>query len=226
MTVIYVAEPARPQLREVKPFTVPPRIPQPKAAAHAARVAELTRAWALAYPRFHGRDQQAFAELLPFGIGLSWWLDAGLIPTGNTRAICEAVWPAGWGHRPKEAMSADAPRYEAPIAWDRCPVPGPRGGECRESYPNWTRWITDAETGEWEQRQVCRRHLDVARGRANRAPDPAPNRGGVLAAVFPEIDTDALYRWAQPHWTPPGQPVPPDPVLSKPLLRLVIGEDR
>lgn len=46
---------------------------------------------------------------------------------------------------------------------------------------------------------------------------PRNGRGGVLAQVFPELDTDALYQWARPWWTPP---VAPD-VSTGARLRLV-----
>jgi hypothetical protein len=46
---------------------------------------------------------------------------------------------------------------------------------------------------------------------------PHAGKGGVLAAVFPDLDMDALYQWARPWWTPP---VAPD-VPTGARLRLV-----
>jgi len=97
----------------------------------------------------------------------------------------------------------------------------------------------DPRTGWLIAHWFCRRHLDHAR-RVERqvaeqnesAPEPIPNRGGLLACYF-KADFETLYRKHTEHWTPPAYglcaddwPVPGvDQIPVKPRLRLLLGAE-
>lgn len=229
-THIITAAGNRPKPVEVRPpLRVPAGLPPSVLLAHARRVADLTRAVAVAWPAtpLYERSRERWVDVLALGVGLSWAHDLGLIEPDldgwwSLRRIREAVWPVGAGvGRAKAALDLDAPRFDPRwgYAVDRhCPVPGPRGGRCVNRNRQTTRWVTDLETGVWEFREVCPLHWDEVRRRAIDAPVPQPNRGGVLAAVFPEIDVTALYRWARPQWQEPTVHLGPE----KPRLRVVV----
>lgn len=212
-------------LHVVRPFDIPLTTSKPRLVAHARRVAELARVYSAALPAIPWGEQAAFADVVPFGIGLSQARDLGVLPM-SVQAIHTAAWPGETtAARMRAAMEADAPRFEPGRAWDRCPMHGSRGGKCNERGRNQTKWVVDLESGVWEWREMCDMHLPVALERAADAPPPASNRGGVLAAVFPDVCVDDWYRWARPGWTEDGRPEPvPAPVVGeRPVLRLVDG---
>jgi hypothetical protein len=215
------------------PVTIPLDIDRVKVITHARRVAHLTTAWSRAVVGLREHGMAAMAAIMPIGIALSQAIDldrvgtleAGRLTTDEVRA---AAFPASpKTRRFREAIAADAPRYEPPDRFQRvCPVGGPRGGRCPGPLRH-TRWVTDTSTGAWEWREVCEAHQDIVRQRANTSPDPAPNRGGVLAEVFPDVDMDVIYAWARPGWTPAGDPEGGvdvvDVVASRGAFRLIVG---
>lgn len=212
-------------LYEVRQINIPLTVSKPRLVAHARRIAELTRLYAAALPAIPRSDTEAFADVIPLGVALSHVRDLG-IGSKNGTALQRAAWPgSGDASRMRGALSADAPRYHAPYAHGRCPIPGSRGGKCNERGRNHTRWVTNTETGEWEHREMCDTHLPAARARLEAAPDPAPNRGGVLLAAFPEVNIPDWYRWARPEWIEHGRPAPAPVVGERPTLRLVAGSE-
>lgn len=225
----------RPQLREVRALEVPLHVPHDSAVAYAQRTADLTRLWTIGLPQVTPSERGPWGDVLALGIAMAMHADLGVVqPEGEESlawALVRAVWPGAPNSgmaRAREALNVDAPRYQPPNTYlehgSRCPVEGPRGGTHRGSGPagRHVRWVTDMATGAWEDREVCGDHLDVARLRAIGAPDPAPNRGGLLLAVFSDsYNVEAMYRSVREHWVPPNEPQPPDPVLSKPVLTVV-----
>lgn len=214
-----------PKLRLARPMQVPVSTDKLRLARHAQRVADLT---------FHVQHQLSLpssagslrtASVLPLGIGISWYLDLRLI-AGRGRELRLAVWPGSEDATPmRDAVTADLPRYQPPKSGGRCPVPGSRGGKCNERGRTYAHWVTDVTTGDYEVRQMCDMHLPLAKERLSQAPDPRANRGGVLLAVFPELDVHAIYRWARPDWREPGtSPVVTDAPPVRPALMVVRGD--
>lgn len=219
-----------PVLYEVKPFEVPLATDHARVVRHAQRVAAFVEAYSAMSPRICDyADRAAYADLPPLAVALSWGVDLGRLRDGGGELPLSAVRKAAWPGSPNKerlaaALSADAPRYEAPSSHARCPVRGSRGGVCHERGARSDRWVTNLETGEWERRHVCDLHRPIAAARREQAPEPAPNRGGVLAQVFWDIDMVSLYRWACPHWVPPGHQEPPADVPVRREFRLVLGD--
>lgn len=212
-------------LHVVRPFDIPLTTSKPRLVAHARRVAELARAYSAALPAIPRSEQEAFADVMPLGVALSHVRDLGIGPNTAAAVSLAAFLTATDLARMHAAFTADAPRYQPPATYGRCPVPGSRGGKCNERGRTGARWVTDVATGVWERREMCDLHLPVAAERVEAAPAPASNRGGVLAAVFLELNISKWYRWAVPGWTEDGQPEPvPAPVVGeRPVLRLVDG---
>lgn len=211
-------------LHVARPFDIPLTIGKPRLVAHARRIAELGRLYAAALPAIPRGEVPAFADLIPLAVAISHVKDLG-IGAKDGASLRRAAWPESTGpDRMRAALAADAPRFEPGRAWGRCPMRGTRGGKCNERGRNQARWVTDPESGVWEWREMCDLHLPAAVERAEAAPVPAPNRGGVLAAVFPEVNVGDWYRWAMPGWTEGGRPAAePAPVTGRPALRLVDG---
>ena len=193
--------------------------------AHARRTAELTRAVSMATRLTRPSERRAVGDILILGIALSQCVDLGIIGGGsaNWRDLNPVAFPAGnRANRFREAIRADTPRYEAPWARGRCPISGPRGGACRERHAQPRKWVTDLTTGAWEYRDICATHEGIAFARHRDSPEPPPNRGGVLAAAFPEYDIDATYAYVTPTWDPAiGIPAMGD--VRRPKLRVVAG---
>lgn len=210
-------------LYAVPTIEIPLTLDHRRLVAHARRLAELTRAYTAALPRIPPREQPAFADLPPLGVGLSWAADLGVIEL-RTPVVRKMVWPGSpSAERMKAAVAADVPRYEPSWrSWGDCPVPGSRGGKCHERGRTNTRWVTDLATGVWEWRQMCDMHLPIALSRQEEAPPAAPNRGGVLAEVFPDLNVPNMYEWARPgktDFTAPRTPAVAEPG-RRPTLRL------
>ncbi len=211
-------------LYEVRQVEIPLTIGVPRLAAHARRIAELTRLYTAALPGIPGGDLTAFADMFPLGVGISWARDLGVVGCEGAE-VRRAVWPGSPDTaRMAAALSADAPRYESWSYPGRCPLRGSRGGKCNERGRNRMQWVTDMETGEWEHREICDMHLPVARERLAAAPSPPPNRGGVLLAAFPDLNIPKFYQWARPTWTEDGRPAAEPAVGERPALRLVAHE--
>lgn len=216
-------------LYEVKPFQVPLATDHVRLVQHAQRIATLTEAYAAALPLIPLRERQVYADVMPLGVAMSWGIDLRLLHPGGVltwKILRDAAWPGSNDFaRMRAAVAADAPRYEAGNDWARCPVRGSRGGVCHERGARTERWVTNLETGDWVHRDVCDLHRPIAVQRREASPEPAPNRGGVLAAVFPEADLPYLYGWAMPHWKPPAEVVERpagEPVRRE--FRLVLGD--
>jgi hypothetical protein len=190
-------------------------------------MAEFGRLYAAALPAIPRSEVAAFADLAPLALVVSHARDLGVVAVDG-ESIRRAAWPGSSdATRMKAALAADAPRFEPGRNYGRCPMRGTRGGKCNERGRNQARWVTDVASGAWEWREMCDLHLPAAVERAAGAPDPAANRGGVLAAAFPEVEIGDWYRWAKPDWAEPGQPVvEPPPPSARPVLRLVDGGAR
>jgi hypothetical protein len=198
--------------------------------AHTERIIHLTRETsAVAH---HASARERWVDVFALGVALSWSVDLRIIGDGesNWRNIWPHAFPTGrrsdFGDcRFREAIHLDTPRYEA--AWSRgagCPGSGPRGGKCREKPTPLRKWVTNLNTGDWEHREICATHQALAFERHRDSPDPQPNRGGVLAAVFPEYDMDATYRYVTPEYVAGAVPASPR-VVARPKLSLVVGGD-
>lgn len=211
-------------LHVARPFAIPLTVSKPRLVAHARRMAEFARLYAAALPGIPAGEVAAFADLAPLALAVSHARDLGVVAVDG-ESIRRAAWPGSQdATRLKAALAADAPRYQPGRNLGRCPMRGTRGGKCNERGRNQTRWVTDVASGAWEWREMCDLHLPAAVERAEAAPDPAPNRGGVLATVFPEVEIGDWYRWAKPDWAEPGRAVvEPAVPVARPALRLVDG---
>lgn len=148
------------------------------------------------------------------------------------------------GHRYREMLRADAPRYE-PLDYFRsdaaCPVPmmrGPRTGDPCGKRGTRSFRVTDPETGEWNIAGWCTRHLDEANTAwgAEQAgapyPEPVPNMGGLLPGYIHATNWPELYEHARPGWKAPALGIDANdwPVLAKvarlvpPKLQLIDGD--
>jgi hypothetical protein len=77
-------------------------------------------------------------------------------------------------------------------------------------------------TGDWVLAMVCPAHRPQVDAARIAAPTPPPNRGGILARVFPEWDLDGLYGWADDRYTATGEVLGANPV-KRPRLRVIDG---
>jgi hypothetical protein len=165
-----------------------------------------------------------------------------------SQAFCEAPRVRAYQSRPYKPRTAPDPGLVLPI--DLRPLPAPivyvMPGHVPAPKPSVkdTCGATghtlvvekDPCTGWLIAHWFCRRHLDHARrveqqvaAQNERAPEPLPNRGGLLASYF-KADFETLYRKHCDFWTPPTYgvsaddwPVPGvDQVPVKPRLRLVL----
>ncbi len=225
-------------LYEVREFDIPLTVNHATVVAHARRVAALYRLFMAARPaktsRYRGAE--TYGAIVPLCIAMSHVVDLHISPVDGKpvgriisgQLIRQAVWPASVDAQPMhDVVAMDAPVYEPPNTYGRCPVKGSRGGNCNERGRTGAEWVTDAATGEWERREMCDLHLPIAKERRKAAPTPAPNRGGLLAAAFSELDVTAMYRWAVPGWQPAGtEQAPEAPPMDavRPTLRLVLGD--
>ncbi|WP_141747567.1 hypothetical protein [Streptomyces nanshensis] len=179
------------------------------------------------------------------------------------RAISDALTLRGWNQL-RAVIRTDIPRYERP---DRRTDPldrlcsGPRIRphlDGPDDFRNKLRVcgtvaerkvvVKDPRTGWHTNRWFCSRHQDEAdrvrqqvREQNEYAPEPIPNRGGLMPVYF-DCDWVELYRWSvrpRPEasawggqlseWTPPtygvcadAWPIPgKDPVPTRPRLRLL-----
>jgi hypothetical protein len=138
----------------------------------------------------------------------------------------------GWLH---DMIRKDRPRYEAPIGrhddlrWT-CQVPTPRKPACGKSQGWGVAFMEpDPQTGELIPRVFCHRHREIGYalsreiGARPAAPEPAANRGGILARYI-DTDWEALYQWVDPDWTmPPSGPV--QPVTPAPRLQVLVTDE-
>lgn len=211
-------------LHVARPFAVPLTVSKPRLVAHARRMAEFGRLYAAALPVIPRGEAAAFADLAPLAVSLSHVRDLGL-GGKDGESLRRAAWPGSQdAARMRAALAADAPRYQPGRNLGRCPMRGTRGGKCNERGRNRSRWVTDVASGAWEWREMCDLHLPAAVERAAGAPDPAANRGGALAAAFPEVEIGDWYRWALPDWAEPDRAVvEPTAPAVRPVLRLVDG---
>jgi hypothetical protein len=185
---------------------------------------EVSAAVGIAEPHERGD----YADLLALGIALSQAVDLGIIGTPgevNWRDVWPHAFPTGRmrrsGCRFREAIALDTPRYRAEYRGG-CPVEGPRGGTCRNPHSRAQKWVTNLVTGDYEYREICQEHSEVAFQRYLKAPTPAHNRGGILLAVFDEHDMQGTYKYVTPAWDPAaGLPEVLRP--ARPKLRLVVG---
>lgn len=210
------------------PVEIPAGVDRMRVVAHARRVAHLTRAWGVAAAGMQSRDLEVYGAVMPIGIALSWAVDLGAIPIESGQLTFADVRAAAFPGRPealvfRAAVAADAPRYEPPVSLEQTPRGCPGSGR-HQGHRRVVKWVGDIETGAWEWREVCGAHVDIARQRSHQSPDPAPNRGGVLAAVFPEINLDVVYAWARSGWTPAGDPV--QAVIGARAFRLIINDQQ
>lgn len=231
-------------LHEVREFQIPLTVDHAAVVRHARRVARIGRVFAAAAEPPSG-DRYAYRtpyrHVVSLALAMAIAIDLRLDPRDGSRlrvrrvrteAILRAVWPAATDFTPmRDVIALDRPQYEAGYG-GRCPVPGSRGGKCNESGRTRTPWVTDRDAGEWEWREMCDMHRPQALAVQAECPSPRPNRGGFLAAVFPDLDMDYLYEWAHPGWKRTSNPVPapelpaPEPPVPahRPVLRLVPGE--
>lgn len=217
-------------LREAEAFLldVPPEIPHDALLAHARRVALLVAV--------HGQtvepldvdpgSRSAWHDVVSVGVGLSVVVDLHVPVEDSTSQGSRWAKASGLrGSRFRAAVKADVPRYEPPRHYWDCPVTGPRGGKCPS--PQWRRsigkYVTDPATGVFVWAQICRDHWDEVAAAANAAPDPLPNRGGVLARVFPEWNLDLAYQWAEPRYRPGTQIPGVRDYTGPPRLRLIFA---
>jgi hypothetical protein len=176
--------------------------------------------------------------------------------TSVWRAICNALGSSvqSWSHL-RRLIREDIPRYEAPRRWvgdsmeqlcrgprmrphpggpedfrNRLKVCGDRAQEMAVEKDPVTGW----HTNHW----FCNRHRDhlirvrdQVKAQNEAAPEPIPNRGGLLPCYF-DSDWIRVYTWAQGwEWEPPSYgyraddwPVPgKDPIVQRARLRLVVG---
>jgi hypothetical protein len=173
------------------------------------------------------------------------------------RAICNALGSSirGWDDL-RSRVREDVPRYDPPRRWINDPMAnlcmGPRVRLHPDGPDDFRNRLKvcganahdkvvekDPVTGWHTYRYFCTRHQDhLARVRAQvreqnaAAPEPIPNRGGLLPSYF-DSDWVQVYQWAthRSDWKPPTYgycaddwPVPgKDPVPQRARLRLVIG---
>lgn len=234
MTTIHIVEGERrrPQLTVADTFdvTVPAEVSHARLLAHAQRVARLTAELSAAKGRCdanHREHALGWAYLPSVGVALSQALDLGMEtdPAKVGRWVREHAFPVEQGSRGgsmRLAVQVDVPRYQNLGYLRYCPIPGPRGGECRERNRTCVKYVTDPATGDWLHAEVCKRHYGQVAEALRAAPTPAPNRGGVLARVFHEWDLDPMYRWADDRYDPASIPVGAD-TSQKPALRVIEG---
>jgi hypothetical protein len=171
------------------------------------------------------------------------------------RAICSAIGDSirDWGGL-RSRLCDDLPRYERPgsrLGTDRMDrlCSGPRVRPHPDGPDDFRNRLKvcgapaqdlavekDLVTGWHTNHWFCTRHGDQlirvraqVKGQNERAPEPIPNRGGLLPCYF-DSDWVELYRWAlhSDTWNPPGYgvraddwPVPGrDPVAPRARLRL------
>ncbi len=205
---------------------IPSTVSRHALLGHAMRMARFHREHGDRRPPA-GRDAAAWAQLPRFALALSWAFDLGLVEwTG--RALCQAAWPVRWHYSPtpKDVLATDVPRYDAgepPIGDHRCFGTGPRGGRCRAGSATPARRLVNPTTGEYVYVWACDNHAAALRGPMNAAPVPSPNRGGALAAAFPDVDLDPLYRWADGRYDGHSGAAP-DAMPDRPVrLRVISG---
>jgi hypothetical protein len=226
VTTIHVidGDQRRPALTVAETFdvTIPAETSHKQLLTHARRVTSLTAELSTVTYRLNHSDAEGFQRLAPVGIAMSQALDLGLGTEPDTRWISQAAFPAHPGAWFRAAIRFDVPRYHPGRGQWRCPFPGPRGGKCRNPRRTGAKVVTDPVTGDWAWHDVCSEHRPLADAGLRAAPAPPPNRGGILARVFPEWDLDGLYQWANDRYDPAGIPVGAD-TSRPPKLRVLDG---
>jgi hypothetical protein len=195
-------------------------------------------------------DDQAKLFAFCLAIFLNQRARAGVRAVGWQEEVGKSMYPPGsfrgddpWRavHR---AIAGDVPRYEIPavrVAELRCVAlksRGPRAGlPCDNQAVGQAHLDRDPDTGMQRWIGYCRNHthpqLDkwrVERFREwhdNGCPSPPPNRGGILARLFPEGAWSRHYAWAGGYLPPRSaeQQEPREPQESpRPQLAVITGE--
>lgn len=142
--------------------------------------------------------------------------------------------------RIQDVFFADRRRYSADVDGDRgygyvsCGRPMiRRDGLCgRNAAHELQRRLTDPATGQRRTVGACSQaacrawfvdliERNAAELKANPAPQPPANTGGVLERHLPEIDWWKIWAWCDPNWAPP----PEGETFRRPTLTLVMDDD-
>lgn len=165
----------------------PARIPLD--TPHAALVAHARRMHAIHQHMPTDRTLATFTAALSLALDLRWHEPGDAFRWAWQRTVDDeprhgsSLATVQW--RVCRALAEDAPSYR-PAIHSRCPGIGPRGGACPRRSGTVLAVLTNPETGEYSSGPVCDRHASTVRRRHPDDPQPAPNRGGALQAVFPE----------------------------------------
>jgi hypothetical protein len=193
-------------------------------------------------------DPDMRADTLAIGLALAWlyrengpqdltiemWAGVAKLDTLSHARVNVSAIDMLRGH-----LSEDAPRYEMERQHvTRCEAPMVRrSGLCGKSSTSYGFTSLNWEDGTRSWHNFCTRHRAegdslrrelIERDKQWKAergepPRPAVNRGGLLQRHFHEIDWEAIYAWARPHWKPPEQ-VPASYTSETPTLRLLVGD--